>query len=265
MNSDVSTGACVVEDAELHVRQEGDGAPLLLVPGGLGAADSYRALAKRLSTDHTVLTYDRRGHFRSTDDSTGPIPVARHAADARAVIDYFGFGEVTVFGSSAGAVIALDLAARYPETVSALIAHEPPVVGLLPDAEDWFADADAQVELARSGDVLGAFTRFVSTIAGAALPDLRAVRLPNETEWARLFDREILEFYHYLPDIPALRKSWVDVTLAAGEGSRGHFHYAPARALALELGLPFAELPGAHLAPQRNPAQFSDALRRLLP
>lgn len=50
----------------------------------------------------------------------------------------------------------------------------------------------------------------------------------------------------------------------AGEGSRGRYHYQPAKILALELGLPFTETPGAHLAPQRNPAKFAAALRDLL-
>ncbi|HEY2058364.1 MAG TPA: alpha/beta hydrolase, partial [Amycolatopsis sp.] len=34
--------------------------------------------------------------------------------------------------------------------------------------------------------------------------------------------------------------------------------------LALELGLPFTEVPGSHLAPQRMPAKFAAALRDLL-
>ena len=34
--------------------------------------------------------------------------------------------------------------------------------------------------------------------------------------------------------------------------------------VALELGLPFTEMPGAHLAPQRNPAKFAAALKDLL-
>ncbi|GAA4527762.1 alpha/beta hydrolase [Amycolatopsis samaneae] len=242
----------------------GDGPVLLLIAGGIGGADSYRALAKQLYPHYTVVTYDRRGYGGSTDETTGPVGVARQADDALAVLELVGAGPVAVFGSSAGASIGLDLVARYPDRVSAFVAHEPPAVRLMPDASGWLADAAEQVRLARSGDVLGAVTRFADAIAGAALPDLPRLRLPNEAAWLRLFDREFTAFYDYLPDLAALRRVSTEILPVAGEGSRGWYHYQPARLLALELGLPFTEVPGAHLAPQRNPAKFAAALRDLL-
>ncbi|RZQ63127.1 alpha/beta hydrolase [Amycolatopsis suaedae] len=257
-------GMCLVDHGELHVRRAGSGPALLLVAGGLGGASSYRALSARLADEYTVLTYDRRAHFASTDRTTGPLTVATQADDARAVIEHFGFDQALVFGTSAGALIGLDLAARHPGVVTGLIAHEPPAVTLLPDADEWLDFADYQVERAASGDVFGAFTGFVQSLAGAGLPDLRAVRLPNQREWEVLFAREIREFYGYEPDLPALRKSGVEITPAAGEGSRGYYHYRPARALAVELGMPFVEVPGAHLAPQRNAPRFAETLKSLL-
>ena len=252
-------GRCPVEDAELFVRRLGDGPPLLMIAGGTGSADSFAGLARRLGESYTVLAYDRRGHFRSTDGAS--LTVTRHAADARAVIEHFGDGPALVFGSSAGAQIALELAARYPEAVDGLVAHEPPAVRLLPDCEEWLEFA---VEQAGADDIMVAFRNFVGSIAGAGLPDLKAVRLPNEHEWRTLFSRELVQFYDYLPDVAALRAGPVPVVLAAGEGSRGYYHYRPARTLALELGQPFVEMPGAHLAPQRDPAAFAAALGQVL-
>lgn len=259
----VTAGRCAVDGGELYVSSAGDGPPLLLISGGIGAADDYRALVKEFSDEYTVVTYDRRGHFRSTDRTEGPISVRRHAEDAHAVLEYIDAGEATVFGTSAGAQIGLELAARYPESLVELVAHEPPAVRLLPDAERWLAGAAEQIELAREGDLLGAFTLFAADIAGAGLPGLRTVRLSNKQEWAFLFEREVLSFLEYLPDLATLRKSSVDITPIAGVGSRGRYHYQPAKVLALELGLPFVEVPGNHLAPQRNPAQFAESLRSL--
>jgi hypothetical protein len=152
---------------------------------------------------------------------------------------------------------------RYPDAVLDLVAHEPPAVRLLPDSADWLNAAAEQVKLALGGDLMGAFTRFTSAIAGAGLPGLPTVRLSNKSEWAFLFERELMAFFDYLPDLAALRKSRVDITSIAGAGSRGRYHYQPAKVLALELGLPFVEVPGTHLAPQRNPAQLAAALREL--
>lgn len=255
---------CPVEDGELAVRTGGEGPMLLVIPGGTGSADAYRALTKELSTDHTVVTYDRRGHFASTDTTTGPVAVSRQADDALAVLDHVGAGPIPVFGTSAGALIGLDLVARHPERVSVLIAHEPPAVQLMPDATGWLEAVHEQVRLARSGDVVGAVSRFSEGIAGAALPDLPHLRLPNEADWQRLFDRELTEFFDYLPDLRALRRASTEIVPVAGVGSRGRYHYQPAKILALELGLPFTETPGAHLAPQRNAAKFAAALRELL-
>lgn len=257
-------GTCQVEDAELHVRSGGDGPPLLIIPGGIGWAGSLKSLAARLSDEYTVLAYDRRGHARSTDRSTGSITVVRHADDAHAVIEHFGFGKALVFGTSAGAQIGLELAARHPDAVAGLVAHEPPAVRLLPDSDEWLDFAAEQVSLTHEGKVFEAFTGFVGSIAGAGLPGAKFVRLPNEAEWERLFRRELTEIYQYLPNVEALRRGGVPMVLTGGQGSRGYYHYRPARTLALELGLPFVEMPGAHLAPQRNSAEFSAALTEIL-
>lgn len=260
----ISESRCPVEDGELYVRSTGEGPLLLLIAGGLGSADTFRAMTKLLAEDHTVVTYDRRGHFRSTDTSTGPVSVRKQADDAHAVLQHVGGAPAAVFGTSAGALIGLDLVARHPDAATVLVAHEPPAVQLLPDALGWLDEAAAQVKLAQAGDLMGAFKRFTDGIAGAALPELRAIRLPNEDDWKRLFGRELSEILDYLPDLRALRKSRTEIFPVAGIGSRGHYHYQPAKILALELGLPFTEMPGAHLAPQRNPAQFAEALRDLL-
>ncbi|OXM64378.1 MULTISPECIES: alpha/beta fold hydrolase [Amycolatopsis] len=260
----ISESTCPVPDGELHVERGGAGPALLLVPGGTGAAASYRALAQRLAARYTVLAYDRRGHFGSTDSTEGPLTIARQADDARAVIEHFGYGKALVFGSSAGGAIGLELAIRHPDAVSGLVVHEPPTVGLLPDADEWIRFAEEQAARSADGDVFGAFQEFLASIAGAGLPPLKTVRLPHEHEWRLLFDRELVGIYRYLPDLDALRRSPVPIVLTAGEGSRGYYHYRPARALALELGLPFVELPGAHLAPQRNPEAFADALNTVL-
>jgi hypothetical protein len=148
--------------------------------------------------------------------------------------------------------------------VSGLVAHEPPAVRLLPDADEWLDFAAEQVARIQNGNAFEAFTEFAASIAGAQLPNAKPVRLPNEAEWQLLFRRELVEFYQYLPDVDALRLGGVPIVLAAGLGSRGYYHYRPARTLALELGLPFVEMPGAHLAPARNSAEFAVAITEIL-
>src|SRR5438105_1371574 len=60
----------------------------------------------------------------------------------RRMIAAGGGGPAHVLGSSSGAIVALDLLARRPDAVRTLVAHEPPVVTLLPDGADWLARLD---------------------------------------------------------------------------------------------------------------------------
>ena len=100
---------------------------MLLIAGGGGDAGSYSEIADSLADDYTVLTYDRRGNSRSrlrTDPAK--LRVEEQSAEhALAVLEHNEISSASVFGSSSGAVIGLDLAARFPHAVELLVAHEP--------------------------------------------------------------------------------------------------------------------------------------------
>lgn len=124
------------------------------------------------SSPYTVLIYDRRGNGKSRIDdgaTAGRMRMDQQSGDARAIIEASGFRWASVFGNSGGAVIGLDLAGRFPDTVDALVAHEPPVIGVLPDAAKYAAAyGDIERIMARDG-ALPAFTTFLAM--NALLPD----------------------------------------------------------------------------------------------
>src|SRR5213595_4133772 len=111
-----------------------DGRPPLIMIGQPMTASGFSALASHLP-DRTVVTYDPRGLGRSTrkDGRVDNAPTVQ-AGDVHAVIDALGAGPVEMFASSGGAVTALALVATYPSDVTTLVAHEPPLLALLPDA-----------------------------------------------------------------------------------------------------------------------------------
>ena len=133
----------------LYSEVHGSGPVLLLIPGGNGDAGGYQPLTQELAGRYTVVSYDRRGFGRSAAGPVeagsvraGPVealPVdeaqrfATDVEDAAGLLDRYGGGHGYVFGSSSGAIIALDLLRRYPERAARLVAHEPPLVRLLPD------------------------------------------------------------------------------------------------------------------------------------
>jgi pimeloyl-ACP methyl ester carboxylesterase len=112
-----------------------DGHPPLLMVGQPMTAGGFGALASHFP-DRTVITYDPRGLGRSTrsDGRVDNSPTLQ-ASDLHALIGTLGAGPVDMFASSGGAVTALALVAAHPDDVATLVAHEPPLIPVLPDAQ----------------------------------------------------------------------------------------------------------------------------------
>src|SRR3954471_21369357 len=112
-----------------------DRRPPLLLIGQPMDASGFVALASYFP-DRTVVTYDPRGLGRSArkDGRVDNAPEIQ-AADVHAVIEALGVGPVEMFASSGGAVTALALVTAFPDDVTTLVAHEPPLIPVLPDAQ----------------------------------------------------------------------------------------------------------------------------------
>src|SRR5690242_7209435 len=111
-----------------------DGRPPLFMIGQPMTASGFGALLAHFP-DRTVVTYDPRGLGRSTrkDGRVDNTPTLQ-AEDVHAVIEALGAGPVEMFASSGGAVTAFALVTAHPDDVATLVAHEPPLIGVLPDA-----------------------------------------------------------------------------------------------------------------------------------
>jgi pimeloyl-ACP methyl ester carboxylesterase len=126
--------ADIVYDVHGPLPTAGGRPPLLMIGQPMGAG-GFATLASYFP-DRTVVTYDPRGLGRSTrkDGRADNVPTVQ-AGDVHAIIEALGAGPVEMFASSGGAVTALALVAAYPKDVTTLVAHEPPLIPVLPDAE----------------------------------------------------------------------------------------------------------------------------------
>src|SRR5436309_6532396 len=131
----------MLETAEADIAYDGHGPlptaggrPPLFMIGQPMAASGFSTLASHFP-DRTVVTYDPRGLGRSTrrDGRVDHSPTVQ-ADDVHAVIEALGAGPVEMFASSGGAVTALALVAAHPDDVLTLVAHEPPLIPVLPDS-----------------------------------------------------------------------------------------------------------------------------------
>ncbi|WP_307868286.1 alpha/beta fold hydrolase [Umezawaea beigongshangensis] len=266
------TGVLDVPGAHLYHEVRGSGPPLLMIPGGPADSRGFTALASLLADDHAVITYDPRGMSRSTrDDPDADVRVETQAEDAFHLLTALTAEPALVLGCSAGAITGLALAARHPERVRTLVAHEPPVTELLPDAPRLRANDEELHELHRTAGAGAALARFLELTGldrtrapqRQGPPDPRAAGAPNGN-FDLFFGHVLRPLGRYVPDVAALRQVSTRVVVASGAESAGQLAHRGAAAFAEELGTPLVEFPGDHGAPLSMPDAFAARLREVL-
>jgi pimeloyl-ACP methyl ester carboxylesterase len=109
-----------VNGVVLHVEEQGKGAPLILIHGGLASSAQWEPVVPELADGFRVITPDSRGHGRSTNPA-GELSYARIADDIAALIAELGLESPVVGGWSDGGQATLELATRHPGAAGALI------------------------------------------------------------------------------------------------------------------------------------------------
>ena len=235
-----------------------DGRPPLLMAGHPMTAQGFYTLASYFP-DRTVVTYDPRGVGRSVrkDGRTERSPEL-HSADLHALITEIG-GPVDLFGSSGGAVNGLRLVADHPEDVRTLVAHEPPLLASLPDADAAFA-AERGVQEAYQHRGFGAgMAQFIAMTswtgefndAYAAQPtaDPAMFGMPTDDDGDR--DNPLLSgtgngITAYQPDVDALRAAPTRVVIGVGVESGDTITGRTSVATAESLGRQAVQFPSHH-------------------
>jgi len=259
-----------VPGARLHYEVRGSGGPLLLVIGSPMASADFAPLADALAGDHTVVTYDPRGYANSpVDDPHAASGVEQRADDVKAILDDLGAESADLFGSSGGAVTGLALVARHPARVRTLVAHEPPLLELLPDAAEQRANTEAIIETFHRDGFRAAWAHFMLNAGFGLDPDDAppADAEPSERELrenARFFDIDMRPTTRYLPDIDALKGSPSRVVVGIGVDSGRLITYRTSVALCELLGITPVEFPGDHGGFLGAPTEFADTLRTVL-
>lgn len=264
-----------VPDATLHYEIRGTGPVLLMIPGGGGDAGTFDIVGAYLADRFTVVSVDPRGKSRSAAHEVGlDQKVEVHSDDMRRLLDEVSPDEPAfVFGTSSGAITALDLLARHPRRLRLVVAHEPPTLGLLPDADRWHA-AFAEVVDAFRRDGLGAAMSVLGAAAGEETPDEPDTSGAPEPDPDRMrrtianmpqfVERELRQFSGHMPDLAALAAHADRLIPAAGRASRGLLLARPAAVLAERFGTEVVEFPGGHVGLSTHPVRFAETLRRTL-
>lgn len=267
---ELRTGSVAVPGASIHYERRGEGPTLLLIPGGPQDAGVFSALADALDARFTVVAIDPRCNSRSRcDDMKAALDVATLADDAAAVIETIGNGPAFVFGTSGGAQIGLDLAARHPEHVRKLVAHEAPALLLLADPAKALADEEKIHAAYKAGGAEAAFMTFLEVSGMGAEPEGEAP--PQSPEDEATFGRIMgnMDYFfaygmrplsEYVPDVAALAAMPGKVAVGLGAASEGSTAHATGLALADKLGVEPVIFLGDHVGYTYDAANFARVL-----
>jgi pimeloyl-ACP methyl ester carboxylesterase len=191
---------------------------------------------------------------------------------------------VDVFGSSGGAVNGLAWVAAHPDDVATLVAHEPPIIGVLPDAEQAFAAEKAvqdRYHEAGWGAGMAAFIglttwqgEFTDDHLAAPPPDPADFGMPADDDGSRddpLLSGVANAVTAFEPDTQALAAAPTRIVVAGGVESKDTLTWRTSVATAEALGRPLAEFPSHHggflggeFGQSGEPEAFAVRLREVL-
>ncbi|MFB7847915.1 alpha/beta fold hydrolase [Streptomyces sp. NPDC056053] len=280
-------GHLEVPGATLYHEVRGEGPLLLLLPGGSADAGIYDRMAARLADRWTVATLDPRGYSRSLiDGGTGEQRVAVQSEDAYRLIESLApdGGPVSVFGASSGAIVALDLLVRHPERLHRVVAHEPPLVELLPDPERGRRLFASVRDSFRAEGVAAALATMTEGLMASApsSPPVRETAARTETEPVEQTVREaeavqrmhanlpvflehvLCSFSGHALDPEALARGGRKLVVGVGEESGTLLTAVPGPRLADRAGGGLVEFPGGHTGSSEHPEAFAARLRSVL-
>lgn len=234
----------------------GDGPVLVLLHSGVCDRRMWDAQWPALiDGGYRLVRCDLRG-FGET-----PAPDRPHsdAEDVLALLDGLGIARAAVVGSSYGGQVALEIAARWPDRVSAMVLLCPALPGHEPSAE-LRALGEREEALIETGDIVGATELMVDTWLGpdAAEPAREAVRKMQRHAFEVQLAAEEFEPDEAVVDLTAVQAPCL---VLSGAHDLADFRRIAGRLPHLLRNADHVELPWAgHLPSMERPSAVTDLL-----
>ena len=115
------SGYAPVNGIRIWYAEFGQGAPVVLLHGGLGNSNYWGNQVPVLAKRYRVIVMDSRGHGRSTRDAK-PYGYDLMASDVVGLLDYLKIKKAAIVGWSDGAILGLDIALHHPERLTKVFA-----------------------------------------------------------------------------------------------------------------------------------------------
>jgi pimeloyl-ACP methyl ester carboxylesterase len=238
----------------IHHEVNGSGPAVLLTHGFAASSHMFASTVADLSTDHTAVVWDMRGHGSSdSPEDPSAYSVATSLDAMLAILDDVGVEQAVMLGHSLGGYLSLEMAIAHPERTAALV---------LVDTGPGFRN-----DAARDGwnEMAEGYARDLDERGLAGLPgsDELSATVHRSAAGLALAARGVLRQNdgHVLEALPAIE---VPTLVVVGEhdtpflnGSRYMADKIPNATLAVIDG-------AAHAPPVSHPAEFNAVLRSFL-
>ena len=129
----------------LHLHDEGDGSPLVLVHGYLGSTRHWDGQFEAFAGHRRVIAPDLAGFGRS-NHLIALDTIAEHAALVWQALDRAGVERVDLLGHSMGGMVVQEMTVQAPERVRRLVLYGTGPVGVLPGRFETIAESRARIE-----------------------------------------------------------------------------------------------------------------------
>ena len=164
-----------VNGIRLYYEIHGEGKPLVLLHGGLGAIEMFGWNIPALAAKRQVIAIDLQGHGR-TADIDRPLSVEYMADDVAALVRYLRLDRVDAVGYSLGGGVAVQLGIRHPDLVGKLV-----VISAVFRREGFYPEM-----LAQQAQVHAAAAEFMKQ---TPMYELYSAVAPRKQDWPRLLDK----------------------------------------------------------------------------
>ncbi len=147
-NPEVQSKYVEVNGITLHYKQWSDaGPPLIFLHGGTGSHRIWDLIAPNFTSGYSVMAFDLRGHGLSSNPERG-YGIDDYSADLLEFIGTYTTDEVTLVGTSLGALVCVYIAMRVSERIRAVVLQDPPFT-LVNDAEALRARFEPALQIKR--------------------------------------------------------------------------------------------------------------------
>ena len=126
-DTSMSTGRIPVNGVDIYYEIHGEGAPLVMLHGGVNPSEMFGDTLSQMAKTHRVIAIHLRGHGLS-GDTDDPWTYEQMADDVAALLAEIDFGKADFMGYSTGAGVAIQTAIRHPDAVERMVLVSATVV-----------------------------------------------------------------------------------------------------------------------------------------